>query len=236
MTHTRELPTFGGGVVEALRRRRSVRAFKPDTVPLSIVRAILEAAATSPSGGNLQPWRTYVLAGRPLAGLVEAVARRVQAGETEQSSFEIYPEGLWEPYRSRRFRCGEDLYATIGIDRSDTPGRLRQVARNFRFFDAPVGMIFCIDRRLGAPQWTDLGIFLQSVMLLATEQGLATCPQAAWSLWPDTLRARLEMPDELIPVVGMALGYEDSGAPINALRTQREPPQGFAAFLGFDGE
>ena len=105
----------------------------------------------------------------------------------EGSEYDIYPPDLWDPYRSRRYKCGEDLYATIGVAREDKLGRLRQFARNYQFFGAPVGLFFCIDRRLGPPQWSDLGMYMQSVMLLAREHGLHTCAQEAWSVWHRTV-------------------------------------------------
>jgi nitroreductase len=222
-------------VSEALATRRSCRAFLPAPVPGATVRAILEAARQSPSGGNLQPWRVYALAGPALAGLVALVRSRMPAsprGE-EPVEYAIYPGDLWEPFRSRRYKCGEDLYATIGVRREDKFGRLLQFARNFEFFGAPVGLLFCLDRRLGPPQWSDLGMYMQSVMLLAREHGLDTCAQEAWSLWHRTVGEYLGLPPELMLFAGMALGYRDESAPINRLRTERAPLEEFAELRGF---
>jgi nitroreductase len=222
-------------VSEALATRRSCRAFLPAPVPGATVRAILEAARQSPSGGNLQPWRVYALAGPALAGLVALVRSRMPAsprGE-EPVEYAIYPGDLWEPFRSRRYKCGEDLYATIGVRREDKFGRLLQFARNFEFFGAPVGLLFCLDRRLGPPQWSDVGMYMQSVMLLAREHGLDTCAQEAWSLWHRTVGEYLGLPPELMLFAGMALGYRDESAPINRLRTERAPLEEFAELRGF---
>ena len=140
---------------------------------------------------------------------------------------------LWEPYRSRRFKCGEDLYATINVTREDKFARLLQFARNYQFFGAPVGLFFFIDRQMGPPQWSDLGMYMQSVMLLAREHGLDTCAQEAWSVWYRTVGEFLQAPPQLMLFSGMALGYRDESAPINTLRTDRAPLEEFATLRGF---
>ncbi len=221
-------------VTEALATRRSCRAFLPTPVPEAVVRAILEAARQAPSGGNLQPWRVYALAGPPLAGLIAQVRSRMPAHPRgEPPEYAIYPEQLWEPFRSRRYRCGEDLYATIGVKREDKLGRMLQFARNFEFFGAPAGLLFFLDRRLGPPQWSDVGMYMQSVMLLAREHGLDTCAQEAWSVWHGTVGEYLGVPPELLLFAGMALGYRDPAASINGLRTERAPLEEFAELRGF---
>ena len=154
-------------LAEAVKKRISTRAFKPDPVPGDVVRRLLELAAQAPSGGNLQPWRVYALAGAPLAEFKALVA----TSPMEAPEYDVYPPSLWEPFRTRRFVCGEDLYASIEIPREDRPARLRQLARNGAFFDAPVGLFFCLDRKLGPPQWSDLGMFMQTFMLAATAEG-----------------------------------------------------------------
>ena len=151
----------------------------------------------------------------------------------EEPEYDIYPPGLWEPYRSRRFKCGEDLYATIGVKREDKLARLLQFARNYEFFGAPVGLFFYLDRRLGPPQWSDVGMYMQSVMLLAREHGLDTCAQEAWSVWHRTVGEYLGAPPELMLFSGMALGWRDESAPINRLRTERAPLEEFASLRGF---
>ncbi len=221
-------------VTEALATRMSCRAFLPTPVPEATVRAILDAARQAPSGGNLQPWRVHALAGAPLAELVALVRARMPSHPRgEDPEYDIYPRELWEPYRSRRFKCGEDLYATIGVTREDKLARLLQFARNYEFFGAPVGLFFCLDRRLGPPQWSDVGMYMQSVMLLAREHGLDTCAQEAWSVWHRTVGEFLGLPPELMLFCGMALGYRDESAPINRLRTERAPLEEVASLRGF---
>ena len=211
-------------VAEAIETRMSCRAFKTTPVPEATVRNILETARRSPSGGNLQPWHVYALAGAPLADFLAIIrAKLPKDPRGEGSEYDIYPANLWEPYRSRRFKCGEDLYATINVTREDKLARLLQFARNYEFFGAPVGLFFFIDRRMGPPQWSDLGMFMQSVMLLAREHGLHTCAQEAWSIWYHTVSEFLRVPPELMLFSGMALGYRDESAPINRLHTDRAP-------------
>ncbi|HEX2559076.1 nitroreductase [Phenylobacterium sp.] len=218
-------------VSEAIARRVSIRAFKPDPVPGALVRQILEAAAKAPSGGNLQPWRVYALSGAPLAEFKAEVAAN-PFGETPE--YDVYPPNLWDPFRTRRFQNGEDLYATIGIPREDKPARLRQLAKNGTFFGAPVGIFFCLDRKLGPPQWVDLGMYMQNVMLLAVEQGLDTCPQEYWARYPQTIAQFLGMPEELMVFSGMALGWRDPEAPINTLLASRDAFEVWGEMQGFD--
>lgn len=221
-------------VADAVESRMSCRAFLPTPVPAATVRGILDAARRSPSGGNLQPWRVYALAGEPLAQLLAQVRGKLFSHPRgEGAEYSIYPQNLGEPYRSRRFKCGEDMYATIGVPREDKPARLRQFAQNYAFFGAPVGLFFYIDRQMGPPQWADLGMYMQTVMLLARERGLHTCPQEAWSVWYPTIGAFLQVPPELMLFSGMALGHRDESAPINRLRTDRAPVEEFAELRGF---
>lgn len=218
-------------VREAVERRVSTRAFLDKPVPGELVRDILARAARAPSGGNLQPWRVYALSGAPLAEF-KALVRANPLGETPE--YDVYPANLWEPFRTRRFQNGEDLYATIGIPREDRPARLRQLARNGEFFGAPVGVFFCLDRELGPPQWADLGMYMQNVMLLALECGLDTCPQEYWARYPVTVGAFLGLPGDHMLFSGMALGWRDPEAPINALRASRDPFETWGELIGFD--
>ena len=220
-------------VTEAVAARMSVRAFKQDPVPGALVREILEAARRAPSGGNLQPWRVHALAGAPLEAL-KAKGMATLAGGLETPQYHVYPPDLWDPFRTRRFVCGEDLYASISIPREDKPARLRQLARNVEFFGAPVGLFFSLDRRLGPPQWADVGMYMQTVMLLAVERGLDTCAQEFWARLPETVGNFLNLPDDHILFSGMALGYRDPGAPINRWRARRDPFETFAEMRGFD--
>jgi nitroreductase len=218
-------------VSEAVERRVSIRAFLDKPVPGEAVKEILVRAARAPSGGNLQPWRVYALTGQPLADF-KAIVRANAFGETPE--YDVYPPNLWEPFRTRRFQNGEDLYATIGIPREDKPARLRQLAKNGEFFGAPVGLFFCLDRKLGPPQWADLGMYMQNVMLLAAERGLDTCPQEYWARYPQTVAKFLSLPDDHMLFSGMALGYGDPDAPINRLRASRDPFEVWGELVGFE--
>ena len=217
-------------VNDALHARRSVRAFLPRVPEAAVVRSMLHSAARAASGGNLQPWRVTALTGVPLAQLLEVVA---QADPQDGPSGTSYPPSLWEPYRSRRFENGEDLYRTLSIGRDDKPARLKQLARNAQFFGAPVGIFVSVDARMGLAQWADLGIYLQSLMLLAVEQGLATCAQGFWRRFGDTVAAQLALPEGYEVAFGIALGWEDVNAPINRLRATRADPGEWLDLQGF---
>jgi nitroreductase len=217
-------------VAEAVKRRYSTRAFKPDPVPGEMIRSLLEAASRAPSGGNLQPWRVHALAGEPLAEFKALVATTPM----EEPEYEVYPPNLWDPMRTRRYVCGEDLYASIGIGRDDRPGRFRQLAKNTAFFGAPVGLFFCLDRKVGPPQWSDVGMFMQTFMLLAVEQGLATCAQEYWARYPKTVAGFVNLPDDHMLFSGMALGYPDEAEPINQWRTRRDPLDVWCELRGFE--
>lgn len=218
-------------VTDAIRSRMSCRAFLDTPVPLDTLRDILETARQAPSGGNLQPWQVHVLAGRSLREFVALIRSKLPAQpQGEGTEYPVYPPHLKEPYRSRRFKCGEDLYATIAIAREDKRARIAQFARNYEFFGAPAAMFFVIDRIMGADQWADVGMFMQSVMLLARERGLHTCPQEAWASWHRTVTEFLGVPAELMLFCGLAIGYRDESAPINRLRTDRAPVEEFAQF------
>jgi nitroreductase len=221
-------------VTEAVLRRSSIRAFRPDPVPAEVVRDILECAKHAPSGGNLQPWVVYALTGNRLDEFKSLVGRRLtESPQRQEVEYDIYPPKLWDPFRRRRAECGEDMFGTIGIGREDRAARLGQVAKNYAFFGAPVGLFFCLERKLGPPQWADMGMFMQTVMLLAVERGLDTCPQEAWAQWARTIAEFVGLPDDHMVFAGMALGFRDDTAPINTLRTRREPLDGFAKLLGF---
>jgi nitroreductase len=224
-------------VRDAVASRFSCRAFLPSPVPLATVRDILERAARAPSGGNLQPWRVHALAGAVLEDLKARI--RPYAPDNprgEGAEYQVYPSPLEEPYYTRRFQVGADLYRAIGVPREDRPARYRQYARNFEFFGAPVGLLFTIDRSMGPPQWSDLGMYIQTVMLLARGYGLHTCSIEAWTHWHKTASAFLALPAEEMVFCGMALGHADPAAPINGWRSTREDLDGFANFSGFIAE
>ena len=220
-------------VSEAIDSRMSCRAFLSTPIPGHIVRSILEKAKRAPSGGNLQPWHVYVLAGTPLQEFLADIRAKISANPRgEGTEYDVYPPKLTEPYRARRFKCGEDLYATINIARENRVGRLNQFARNYELFGAPVALFFAIDRQMGFGQWVDLGMFMQTIMLIAREQGLHTCSQESWAIWHKSIEAYLQLPPELMFFCGMALGYRDESAPINRLRTDRATLEEFAVIRG----
>jgi nitroreductase len=221
-------------VTAAIDTRMSCRAFLSTPVPRETVVDILERAKRAPSGGNLQPWLVHVLTGPALADFLAIIRQKMATTPAgEGSEYPIYPPNLHEPYRSRRYTLGEDLYATIGIAREDKVGRLRQFARNYEFFGAPVGLFFSIDRRMGTDQWADVGMFMQNIMLLAREHELHTCPQEAWANWHRTVSEFLGFPPEHMLFCGMALGFRDEAAPINRLRSDRAALEEFATLRGF---
>ena len=214
-------------VSDAVRRRKSVRAFTDRPVSDDQLRALLDLAARAPSGGNVQPWRIYVLNGATMARFRSYLAEL----PIEDAEYDIYPPHLWEPYRSNRFALGEAMYATIGIERDDKAGRLAQFAKNGDFFGAPAGLFCFIDRGMGPPQWSDLGMFLQTFMLLAVEAGLATCAQEYWTVRHRAVQEFVGAPDDEMLFCGMAIGELDDGAPINTLESERMPLDEWARFV-----
>ena len=210
-------------VTQAVAARRSVRAFLDRPVDPAMLREIVIKAARAASGGNLQPWHIDIVTGESLATIKAAMAEKLARGEVETPAYAIYPPELHAPYRDRRFAIGEAMYREIGIPREDKAARRLWFARNFRFFDAPAALFCTVDRRMGPPQWSDLGMYLQTVMLLAVEAGLATCAQECWAMYPDTVTQLIAMPSERMLFCGMAIGYEDIEAPANRLRSERAP-------------
>lgn len=225
-------------VSEVLAARLSVRDFLPTPVPGALIREVLAKAARAPSGGNVQPWHIDVLAGEPLAELKTLMQLRiaeVAAGAPpEELDYDIYPPNLWPPYRDYRFELGEDMYRLLGIPRADRAARLRWFARNYEFFGAPMGLFCSIHRGMGRPQWNDLGMYLQSVMLLLAEAGIDSCPQEAWSVYPKTVGDFIGLPAERMLFCGMAIGHRNPAHPVNALRSRRAPLEAFARFHGVD--
>ncbi|RMF41105.1 MAG: nitroreductase [Alphaproteobacteria bacterium] len=212
-------------VSEAVETRRSIRAFLPDPVPEEVLRRVFVKAARAPSGGNLQPWHVWLLSGAGMARFRAMMAPRIARGLTDAPEYAVYPDRLWEPYRSRRFAVGEAMYARLGIPRGDRAARLRWFARNYDFFGAPAGMFLFVDRGMGAPQWSDLGGYLQTAMLLLREEGLDSCPQEAWYLQHATVSAFLDAPPELMLFCGMAIGRRDPEAAVNGLQAPRAPAE-----------
>lgn len=215
-------------VSEAIAQRKSIRNFLDTPVADSDLKHLLEQAARAPSGGNLQPWQIYVVNGPSMQRLHSHLEHQT---ERERPAYPIYPENLAEPYRSRRFKVGEDMYALLGIPRTDKAARFAHLARNFSFFGAPAGFFCYVDRAMGPPQWSDLGMFLQSFMLLAQEAGLSTCAQEAWATRPNAVTSFVGAPAEQMLFCGMAIGYANDNAPVNTLVSDRDPLSTWATFL-----
>jgi len=219
-------------VDEAILSRRSVRAFLPTPVPEDTIRDILAIAARAPSGTNMQPWRAYVTTGETKQRIADAVLNSgIRAEKAKWDEYKYYPDQFFEPYLTRRRKVGFDLYGHLGIGKRDVEQMRAQHDRNFVFFDAPVGMIFTIDRRLNQGSWIDYGMFLQNVMIAARARGLHTCPQAAFAPYHNQIRPVLGILPEEVVVCGMALGYEDASKPENDLRTERAPLEEWTSFL-----
>ena len=215
-------------VVDAVNARLSVRQFLSTPVSDDQLRSLLADASRSPSGGNVQPWRIYVVNGDSLTRMREFL---ITQPPVEAPEYDVYPKSITEPYRTNRFTIGEQMYATLGIAREDKPGRLRQFAHNNDFFSAPAAMFCFIDRQMGPPQWSDLGMFLQTFMLLAVENGLATCAQEYWSSRHQAVSMFVGAPENEMLFCGMAIGYADTSAPINSLRAERMPVDEWARFI-----
>jgi nitroreductase len=223
------------GVVDAaITSRRSIRAFLPTPVARATVEEILQVAARAPSGTNTQPWRVYVLTGAARQRLVDAITAiyddpALRAQHTEEYAY--YPTRWIEPYLGRRRKVGWDLYGLLGIGREDKARMHAQHGRNYRFFDAPVGLIFTIDRVMEQGSWLDYGMFLQNIMVAARARGLDTCPQAAFTQFHRVIREQLALPGNEMVVCGMSLGYADMSRIENSLQTEREPVSGFVRFM-----
>jgi nitroreductase len=233
------LPFVAGAVArsieEAILSRRSLRAFKPDPVPRAIVERILALASRAPSGTNIQPWSVYVVAGAARDRLVNAMYDEFQQHGEEgwKRKYEYYPTKWRDPYLARRRKIGWDLYGLLGIAKGEREKTHHQHARNYLFFDAPVGLVITLERDLPVGAWLDTGMFLQNVMLAARACGLDTCPQAAIASAHTVLRRELSIPEPEMVVCGMSLGYARADAVENTLVTEREPVARFARFFGF---
>jgi nitroreductase len=218
-------------VTEALKARKSTRAFLPTEVSRESITRILSAARHAPSGTNLQPWQVAVVTGDKLRDLTQKLEQAFRAGKKEDMDYQYYPMKWQEPYRSRRKACGLQMYQTLGIKREDKERQIDQWAANFRSFDAPAMLLFFMAPVLETGSYLDYGMFLQSIMLAAVEEGLATCPQASLGEYPELVKHELDYPPDSILIGGMALGYEDPDALVNSYRTPREEVETFTRFF-----
>ena len=226
-------PQQTDAVDNAIRSRKSVRAFLATPVPREIIERILAVAARAPSGTNTQPWNVYVLQGaakRDLSRKILAAYDDPEEAATHREEYAYYPTEWRSPFIDRRRKVGWDLYGLLKIGKGDKARMHDQHGRNYSFFDAPVGMMFTIDRVMQQGSWLDYGMFLQNIMVAARGRGLHTCPQAAFAPYHRQIRPVLNIPDEEIVVCGMALGHEDTSKPENAFRTDRVPLEEWVTF------
>ena len=215
-------------VSDAVLSRSSIRSFLNKPVSDELLKVLLEKSSRAASGGNLQPWKIFVINNSSMKDFLD-----FQEGWTEPEvpAYDIYPPKLKEPYRTSRFELGEQMYELLGIGREDKDARITQVMKNFKFFGAPCAFFCFVDRQMGPPQWSDLGMFLQTFMLLAKEAGLDTCAQEAWSMKHDSVSKFVKAEDTDILFCGMAIGYRDDTAMVNSLESERRPLKEWAKFL-----
>jgi nitroreductase len=218
-------------VYEAVTSRRAVRGFDDQPVPQEVLERVLSAGAWAPSGSNLQPWHAYVLTGQPLAELKKRTGERIAANDAwDEPEYQQYPPELKSPYRERRRAFGAQRYGGLGIARDDWEARQRAASANWECFGAPAALFCYIDRAMGPPQWSDVGMFLQTVMLLLRAEGLHSCPQMAWAKYHKTVAEIVSPPDELMLFCGMSIGFED--VTMNDTRTGRAPIEETVTFIG----
>jgi nitroreductase len=217
-------------VLEAMRDRKSTRAYRDQPVARATIESILDAARWAPSGVNCQPWQVAVVTGAIKTRLSEALLAARKARQPENPDYSYYPKDWQEPYKARRQATGLALYQALNISKNDVLARLKAWNNNYHFFGAPVGLLFFVDRALSQGAWVDMGLFIENVMLAARAHGLETCPQASLAEYPDIVRDILTVPDTRALVCGMALGYADADAPVNNYRTEREPVNAFTTW------
>ena len=227
-------PNQQQAVDQAITSRRSIRAFLPTAVPRAEIEALLEVASHAPSGSNTQPWKVYVLTGGIRQQLSDAILKAYLNPDevvSHKEEYDYYPREWVAPYVDRRRKVGWDLYALLGLTRDNKAGMQAQHGRNYAFFDAPVGLIFTIDRVMEQGSWLDYGMFLQNIMIAARARGLDTCPQAAFTQFHRVIADTLGLPEGEQLVCGMALGYADHSKTENTLVTERAPVSQFAKFM-----
>ena len=221
-------------VDQVITSRRSIRAFLPKAVSREDIRALLEISARAPSGSNTQPWKVYVVTGDKLTQLSQrilAAHNDVEVAKSHQEEYHYYPVTWIAPYLERRRKVGWDLYSLLGLQRDNKQGMHAQHGRNYGFFDAPVGLIFTIDRVMEQGSWLDYGMFLQNVMLAARARDLDTCPQAAFTQYHQLITEELSLPANEMVVCGMSLGYADTSKIENTLVTERASVDEFVQFI-----
>ncbi len=227
------LTTSSQTVSSALETRFSCRAFLDRPVAPELLTEIMETAVRAPSGGNLQPWHVWVVTGAPLQQFANDIFTRASENPAgEGSEYHIYPPEITDPYETRRADIGERMYHLLGIPRDNKRARIIQMLENYKFFGAPVGMFFAIDKQMQEGQWSDMGMLIQSIMLVAREKGLHSCPQEIWAMWAPSVKKFLSIPDHMTFFCGLALGYADPEAAINQLESPRAPLSENVSFIG----
>jgi len=217
-------------VTQAIKQRHSVRAFLNTPVTQEQITNILDTARLAPSGVNMQPWQVAVVRGQTKQNLEQKMLSAFQNNDTETMDYHYYPKKWVAPYKARRIETGTQLYQTLKIEREDKEARIKQWEANYRSFDAPIMLLFFIDPSLEAGSYLDYGLFIQNIMLLAEEAGLATCPQGALAEFPSIVKTELNVSSDKILLGGMALGYENKHQPVNQYRTSRVPVEEFCTF------
>ena len=215
-------------VSEAVASRKSIREFLKTPVKNSLIKDLLSKSARAANGGNLQPWQIFVINNESMTAFLK---HQSEWTEPETPAYDIYPSGLKEPYRPSRYELGEQMYNFLNISREDKEARFKQVLKNFEFFGAPAAIFCFVDRQMGPPQWSDLGMFLQTFMLLGQEVGIDTCAQEAWSMKQESVSNFFKVDDETMLFCGMAIGYKDPDAIVNKLNSERRPVEQWATFL-----
>ena len=218
-------------IKEAIDKRSSVRAFTKEVPDIETIKAILKTAGTAPSGGNIQPWKVYVLKENAKNELSKKTLYNFDNGVQEDIEYDIYPKPLADEYKKRRYECGADMYNALAIGKDDLDSRFKQIRENYNFFGAPLGMIITIDKSFGKNGWGHVGMFLENLWLSAIDYGLGICLQESWSIYPKTVKEVTKHPDNEIVWCGVAVGYEDSSNPINQYRTKREDLDSFVKFI-----
>ena len=218
-------------IKQLIESRYSVRSFLDKDVGFETVKSILDTANSAPSGGNIQPWKVYVLGKNSKNELVTQALNNYDTGVQEDIEYEIYPKLLAEEYKKRRSQCAADMYDALSIERDDIDTRLKQVRENFKFFGAPIGMIVTIDKSFAQNGWGHVGMFLQNLWLTAISEGLGVCLQESWSIYPKTVKKVIDCPDNEMIWCGIAMGYPNNEDPINNYRTSRDSIDTFASFI-----
>ena len=216
---------------DIIKSRYSVRSFTKKNVGIEIIKEILQISKCAPSGGNIQPWKVYVVTGNAKEKLIERALSNYDNGVQEKIEYEIYPNPLDEEYKKRRSECAKDMYAALSIEQDDIESRLTQIRENFKFFGAPVGMIITIDKAFAVNGWGHVGMFIQNICLSAIDNDMGTCLQESWSIYPETVKDVLNIPENEVVWCGIALGYPNLKHPINNYRTSRESIDKFVTFI-----